>query len=99
MDDTMILVARLEEQIKTANERIDDLEKQAETTNKLALSVERMAVTMQNMVDTMKNHNARLEAIEKKPAEAWNSMQKTIFTSVTSTLAGGILGALLSFLL
>lgn len=34
--------------------------------------------------------NERLEEIEKRPARAWNTMTRTIFTTVVSAVAGGL---------
>lgn len=93
-EEVTIKLTNHDNEVKSLKHRVDSLEEQNTTIQNLVLSVEKMAMTMQNMVETMKNHNIRLESIERKPADQWNSMQKTIFTTVISTLAGGIVGAL-----
>lgn len=98
MEEIEKMVARHDEQIKVANHRIEDLEKQGESLNSIALSVERLTVTLQNMVETMKNHTTRLEKIERVPADNWKDMRKTIISTVISTLVGGVVGAIIVLL-
>ena len=52
----------------------------------------------QVMAEEQKKQGARLDALEKQPAENWNSIKKAIVTALVSVLVGGIGGALLALI-
>lgn len=99
MDDMERRVMETEARSKSNTHRIDDLEENGKVLQKLATSVELLAQNMQVMTEEQKKQGERLDALEKEPGERWNSMKRTIFTTVTSTLAGGLVGALMALLL
>ena len=42
---------------------------------------------------------AKIEALEKIPAQKWNNAVKAVATAVCSTLIGGVIGAVLALVL
>ena len=50
------------------------------------------------MAEEQKKQGARLDALEKQPAENWNSVKKAIVTALVSVLVGGVGGALLALI-
>ncbi len=81
-------LAQYGEKIKVANHRIDDLEKQQEQIQKLTLSVQELAMSVKNMVEVQKDHSDKLTELEARPAQNWNTMTRTAFTTIVSAIAG-----------
>ena len=77
-------LAEHSEKLKVANHRIYDLEKQQHLT----ISVQNLATSVKNMVEVQKVHSDRLAELEDKPAQNWNSMTRTAFTTIISAIAG-----------
>lgn len=99
MDELAVKLVEVEQRGKSNSHRIDDLEKRADTLLELTTSVKLLASNMERMASEQVRQGERLTALEKQPAERWNSMTRTIFTTVVSTLAGGLVGALVAMLL
>lgn len=84
---------------KSNTHRIDELEETSKQLGDLATSVKLMAQNIERMTTQLSEQNQRLATLEKQPAERWNAMTRTIFTTVVSTLAGGVVGALIALFL
>lgn len=89
-------VKRMEEEDRRQNHRLDVLEKSTEAFNKMAANVEKLALNMENMLKELERHGARLDDLEQIPAEKWQTVTKSLITVAVSTIAGGILGAILA---
>ena len=94
MDDLAVRLAEVDQQEKSNSHRIDDLEKRADTLQELTTSVKLLAANMERMASEQMKQGDRLTALEKQPGERWNSMTRTIFTTVVSALAGGLVAVL-----
>ena len=92
------LLVETADRAKSNQHRIDVLEGQSKDLHKLAISVELLAQNMQTMTAEQKEQGKRLTALEKQPAERWNTMTRTIFTTLISTTAGGLVGALITLI-
>lgn len=79
-----------EQQIKSLKHRMDEQEEQSKTIQDLVLSVKELALNMQAMIKEQGKQGERLTKLEAKPAERWNTMTRTIFTSLVSTIGGGL---------
>ena len=92
MTDTEIAV-KLENHdahIKSLERRMGAAEEQGKVLQDLALSTQKLALCMEQMNAKQDDMNVRLEEIEKAPAQNWNTMTRTIFTTVVSAIAGGL---------
>lgn len=96
--DKDMLLAEVVQRAKSNTHRIDALEAKSEDLHELATSVQLLAQNMQTMAAEQKKQGERLTVLEKQPAERWNNMTRTIFTTVISTLAGGFVGALVTLI-
>lgn len=94
MDDLAVRLAEVDQRGKSNTHRIDDLEKRADTLQELTTSVKLLAANMERMASEQMKQGDRLTALEKQPGERWNSMTRTIFTTVVSALAGGLVAVL-----
>ena len=77
-----------DEKIKVANHRIDDLEEQQKQIQDLTLSVQELAMSVKNMVEVQKAHSEKISELESKPAQNWDTMQRTVLTAIVSAIAG-----------
>lgn len=92
------LLVETEQRAKSNTHRIDKLEQDNAALHQLATSVAVMAENIEAMNVQLKEQGKRLEAIERQPAQNWETFRKTVLTSIVSTLAGGAVGALLAIL-
>lgn len=92
------LLVETEQRAKSNTHRIDKLEQDNAALHQLATSVAVMAENIEAMNGQLKEQGKRLEAIERQPAQNWETFRKTVLTSIVSTLAGGAVGALLAIL-
>jgi len=85
MDDTSAAIARMEEQIKSLDRRMGNLEKLTESVQTLAISVQELATKQSGTerdVETLTNEVAE---IRDKPAKRWDA--------IVAALIAGIIGA------
>lgn len=87
-------VKRMEEENNRQNHRLDTIEKSIETFSRIAGSVERLAENMKTMATEQARLSERIGTIEKKPADNWNTIIKSILTNFGATIAALIVGAL-----
>lgn len=88
-----------EQRAKSNTHRIDKLEQDNAALHQLATSVAVMAENIEAMNVQLKEQGKRLEAIERQPAQNWETFRKTVLTSIVSTLVGGAVGALLALII
>lgn len=79
-----------DQHIKSLERRMSAAEEQGRTLQDLALSTQKLALGMESMNQKQDDMNVRLEEIEKAPAQNWNTMTRTIFTTIISAIAGGL---------
>lgn len=84
-------IAKLEEKCIAISKQIDTLQENAEEIRNLAIGVARMTETLEFMQKELSGVNSRLEEIEKKPADRWESFIKQVITLLT--------GAVITYLL
>lgn len=98
MDDEK-LVSHLKGEHADFDRRLERLEKSTAAVQELTTAVKLLAQNMEHMAKEQADQGQRLKALEAEPAQRWNNMTRTIFTSVLSTLTGGMLGAILALVL
>ncbi len=89
-------VKRMEEENKRQNNRIASAENSLEVCKELASSVERLAENMASMKEELANQGARLQTLEKKPGDRWETVLKTALTTIVSSLAAMIFAAIIA---
>lgn len=85
MDDTGAAIARMEEQIKSLDRRMGNLEKLTESVQTLALSVQELATKQTSTEHDVENLTAEVAEIRDKPAKRWDA--------IVAALIAGIVGA------
>jgi len=86
---------RLEDEDNRQNRRLQILEDDMKNLQSLTVSVEKMAVNIEAMVKEQQKQGDRLSKLEMEPAERWNNMKRTIFTSIVSTIGGALATAII----
>jgi K+-sensing histidine kinase KdpD len=75
---------RIDDENRRQNHRLDKLEKIADQLTDMAASIKAMVVTMQGMQKEQERQGQRLEKIEEKPADNWNTLIKTALTVIVT---------------
>lgn len=88
------IVIEVEQRSKSNAKRLDRLEETTVAVQELATSIKLMAQNLERMTEEQEKQGARLEKLEAQPGERWNTMTRTIFTTIVSAIAGGIVGIL-----
>ena len=45
-------------------------------------------MSVKSMVEVQKTHSEKINELESKPAQNWNTMQRTVLTAIVSAIAG-----------
>ena len=93
------LLIETSERAKSNTHRIDELAKEHAAIHELAIAVKEIAMETKSLREELSSQGSKIEALEQLPAQRWNSMVKTLVTSVATTILGGIVGAVLAVIL
>ena len=85
MDDTSAAIARMEEQIKSLDRRMGNLEKLTESVQTLALSVQELATKQSSTEHDVEALTNEVAEIRDKPAKRWDA--------IVAALIAGLVGA------
>ena len=76
--------ARLDDENRRQNHRIDKLEQMADKLTDIALSVKALAVTMEGMQKDLSKYGSQINEMEQRPADNWNKLVYTIIAMVAT---------------
>ncbi len=88
-------VASVESRCKSNTHRLDSLEENSAVMQQMALAVRELATEMKNMKEEQREIFTRLDEVEKRPIERFETIIKTALTAVVSAVLGGFLGQFL----
>ena len=94
-EEIAVKLAEHNKEIGSLKHRATDLEEQNKTIQELALSGKELAINMRSMMEEQKEQGGRLDALEREPAERWNSAKRSAFTTIVSVVAGALATGLL----
>ena len=77
-------MARIEDEDKRQNHRLEKLEGVVESLSELTASVREMAVSLAAMQKELEKQGKRLETIEQEPAEKWKKVTWTVVTVIVT---------------
>ena len=77
-------MARLDDENKRQNHRLEKLETVVEGINDLTASVREMAISLTAMQKELEKQGKRLEAIEQEPADKWRKVTWTVVTVIVT---------------
>ena len=87
---------RLDDENKRLSRRIDDLKSSLDKYIDLAVSVNTLANSLKALTDEVGKQNDRIDDLENKPAENWNTIIRSILTGVGSAIAVAIVALIAS---
>lgn len=80
--------ARLDDENKRQNRRIEILEGTTQQISELAISVQKLAMSVENMVKEQSRQGDRLEALENRDGEMWRKVTGYVLTTVIGVVIG-----------
>lgn len=78
-------IAHMEESLKSANKRIDELGELTQSVYELASSIKIMQSNIADM-------SGRIKTIEEKPAKRWELIVSTVITTIVGIVIGALVG-------
>ena len=102
MEENEKLLIETVSRSKSNQRRIDEIEKKVDTIQSLTISVNKLAVNMEQMLNEQKKQREDIDTLKSEPANQWNSMKRTAFTTIVSVIAGalavGLVGIIANFI-
>ncbi|MGI5896091.1 MAG: hypothetical protein ACOX6U_03945 [Oscillospiraceae bacterium] len=98
MEENEKLLIETVQRAKSNQRRIDELEKKVDTIQELTISVNKLAINMEQMLNEQKKQREDIDALKSEPGDRWNSMKRTAFTAVISTISGALAVGLVTLL-
>lgn len=74
-------IAHIEESVKSAHKRIDDM-------GELTQSVYELAASIKSMQRDITDMSSRIKTIEEKPAKRWDLIVSTVITTIVGVVIG-----------
>ncbi len=90
-EEIAVTLTKYGEEIGSLKRRMTGVEDMTKSINSLALSVQELTLNMKHMLEHQKEHEERIDTLEKKPANKWEKVEMT--------LIGGIVGAIVGMFL
>lgn len=81
-------VRRMEQEHKSMNARIKDLETEAKEITDLTISINNLALSVDSMAKEQKKQGEQLESLKAKDGERWRSVTGYVITAVIGILIG-----------
>lgn len=85
---------RIDAEEQRQNHRLTNLENDVSAFGRIASSVETLATNMTHMVKEQERQGKRLDVLEAKPGDNWNTLIKAIVTSIGSAVAGALIAVI-----
>jgi hypothetical protein len=93
--ETKERVTKVEEASKAAHHRLDNMEEQTKAIIKMSTSIEYMAKQVEETLILYKEHDGRLDKLEKAPGDALIGYWKLFVGALVTGSAGVLLGLLM----
>lgn len=91
-----IKIEKIDESLKSVNSRINEIGEQTLAIYKLGVAVENMAEQLKEFTSNFKEHEDRIDKLERIPGDNAYDIQKQIKIYILIALVGVILGGIFS---
>lgn len=81
-------IERIDDENHRQNKRIDKLEDEVKQISELVAAVKVLATNVETMGKEIAKQGARLEKIEEKPAQRWDTIVTGVITGIVGILIG-----------
>lgn len=85
----------IEQSSKSAHHRLDAMERHTEAVFKLSMSVENMASKIESFIEMQKDHDRRLDILERQPGQLALSRWHLIIGGIITGAVGFLISTLL----
>ncbi len=92
-------VIKLEAQVEHHSESIKEINKKVDNITNLTISVKELATEVKMMREEQTKLTARVDQIEKEPAEEYKELKKSTTRQIVTFIVGAILSGIAVFLL
>lgn len=98
-EDIAVELKDHDNQIKSLKHRMNEQEERSNVLTELVTSVKLLANNMEHMAKEQEEQGKRLESLEHEPAETSKYYRRTVVSCILTTLVGGAVGYIISFIL
>ena len=88
VEELRVQLARHEEQIRGAVEKIEEIKKNIQTTQDLAVAVKELAVETKYMREELNDTARRVSKMEDEDSEEWRKFKWILITAVVGIVLG-----------
>jgi hypothetical protein len=97
-EEVAVKLEGYDHEIASLKHRMNKQEEQNKTIQDLVLSVKELALNMQTMFRVQGSQEEKLEKLGGIPAERWNTINRTVLTSVIQIISTGLTTGLIVLL-
>lgn len=92
INDQRERIAVIEQRSVFAHTRLDEMQKQTEAIIRMSVSVENIALQVKDMLQQFKEHDDRIDKLEKAPGEKVLGYWKSFIGAIISGIGGLLFG-------
>lgn len=86
-------IEKIDEASKSAHKRLNEIGEQTLAIYKLSVAVENMAEQFKDFTTNFKDHESRLDTLEREPAKEAYDREKQVKNYILIAIVGAVLGA------
>lgn len=90
------VVARIDDEQKRQNARIEKLEEIMEVIQDQTVSIRTMTASIETMSQELKRHSDRLDSLEAEPGNKWRRLTDGIIGAIAGLIGSGIIYAIMA---
>lgn len=90
------VVARIDDEQKRQNARIEKLEEIMEVIQDQTVSIRTMTASIETMSQELKRHSERLDQLEAEPGKKWQRLVDGIIGAIAGLVGSGIIYAIIA---
>ena len=87
-EEIAVALTKFREEIGSLKHRMSSVENMTNSINSLALSVQELTLNMKHMLDHQEEHEERIDTLERKPANKWESLELAVITGILGAVLG-----------
>lgn len=92
--ENQIKIEKVDESVKSAHNRINEIGEQTLAIYKLSVAVENMAEQFKEVNNNFKDHENRIDSLERAPGEEAYDREKQVKNYILIAIVGAVLGAI-----
>ena len=90
-EDIQVIIARFDEKLDALAERVHGLEKDRTANMETQKAIAVLSSQFTQLINKVDALNAKVDELEKKPADRWDSLVKTVVAAIAGIIVGWFL--------